>query len=133
MRSLIIIVCIIFGPLLSIANAQEPAPRSRSAFIPNQTESKDLVLLMNQAQENEAVGEVSVYVPVRFRYDSSELTSWSSISDLDTVSLLTSISSLSFGEIISVSGEDEGELTADDIDDEVWDDYDNEGKGRSIN
>jgi len=75
MRSLIIIVCIIFGPLLSIANAQEPAPRSRSAFIPNQTESKDLVLLMNQAQENEAVGEVSVYVPVRFRYDSSELTS----------------------------------------------------------
>ena len=65
--------------------------------------------------------------------DSSELTSWSSISDLDTVSLLTSISSLSFGEIISVSGEDEGELTADEIDDEVWDDYVNEGKGGSIN
>ena len=68
--------------------------------------------------------------------DSSELTSWSSISDLDTVSLLTSISSLSFGEIISVSGEDDGELTADEIDDEVWDDCVNgdiEGKGGSIN
>ncbi|XP_071787181.1 uncharacterized protein [Asterias amurensis] len=55
--------------------------------------------------------------------DEEELTSWSSISDLDTVSLLTSISSLSFGEIISVSGEDDGELTADEIGDEVWDDY----------
>ncbi len=35
-----------------------------------------------------------------------------------------------------MSDEDEGELTADEIDDEVWGDYinaDNEGKGGSIN
>ena len=50
--------------------------------------------------------------------------------------IASNLTSLSFGEIISVSGEDDGELTADEIDDEVWDDCVNgdiEGKGGSIN
>lgn len=74
MSKLLIVACLIVGPWLSLANAQETAPRSRSAFLPKQTAAKDLVLLMNQAQENDQIGEVSVYVPVRFLYDSSELT-----------------------------------------------------------
>lgn len=62
--------------MLAVASASTVAdePRSRTLFQPGANTARDLVVVLDPEQKPPAGSEVSVYLPIRFAYDSAELS-----------------------------------------------------------